>query len=142
MTAPSVPTDMPRRRGPGRNLTLLGIGLALLGIALYALELRLGRLMTPWYMPCLATLGITLLVIALRQSRSVWRWLALALVLLLASAQWMFVLATRLPAYSGPATIGKPLPEFTTIRADGTPFTQRDLEGDQENVLVFFRGRW
>jgi hypothetical protein len=28
------------------------------------------------------------------------------------------------------------------MRADGSPFTQRDLEGDQNNVMVFFRGRW
>ena len=32
--------------------------------------------------------------------------------------------------------------EWTGTRADGTPFTSRDLEGDRDNVLVFFRGRW
>ena len=48
----------------------------------------------------------------------------------------------RLPAYTGPVAAGQPFPEFATQRADGSPFTQRDLEGDQNNVMVFFRGRW
>jgi peroxiredoxin len=37
---------------------------------------------------------------------------------------------------------GKPFPVFTTTKADGSPFTQRDLEGDRITVMVFFRGRW
>ncbi len=114
----------------------------MLGFILYAIQLGIGRLVTPWYMPGLTTLGIVLLAVALRQARTVWRWLALLLILLLGSAEWAFVLATRLPAYAGPAAVGKPLPEFATVTADGTPFTQRDLKGDQQNVLVFFRGRW
>jgi len=68
--------------------------------------------------------------------------LALLLVLLLAGAEWAFLLASRLPAYTGPVAAGQPFPEFTTVRADGKPFARRDLDGDQNSVLVFFRGRW
>jgi hypothetical protein len=121
---------------------LIALVLPTLGLILYAAQLGNGRLVTPWYMPGLTTLGIVLLAVALQQARSLWRWLALLLLLLLGSAEWAFVLATRLPAYAGPAAVGKPLPEFVTATADGTPFTQRDLKGDQHHVLVFFRGRW
>lgn len=141
-TSPTpTPATAPQRL-PGRGLTLLALGLAGLGIILYIVQLRFGRLMTPWYMPCLATLGLVFVVVALRRARTAWRWLTLVLVLLLAGAQWTFVLATRLPGYSGPVTVGKPLPEFETTRADGSAWTQRNLEGDQNHVLVFFRGRW
>ena len=98
--------------------------------------------MAPWYAPIAATLGVLLIAVALWQARSVWRLLALLLIVLLAGAEWAFMLETRLPAYAGPVAAGQPFPEFTTVRADGTPFTQRDLEGDQNNVMVFFRGRW
>jgi peroxiredoxin len=49
---------------------------------------------------------------------------------------------TRLPLYKGPVAMGRPFPAFATVRADGSPFTQRDLQGDKNSVLVFFRGRW
>ena len=60
----------------------------------------------------------------------------------LAGAEGAFLAALRLPAYTGPVAAGRPFPAFATIRADGTPFTQSDLEGDQDTVMVFFRGRW
>ncbi|MGH7134334.1 MAG: hypothetical protein ACREHD_01255 [Pirellulales bacterium] len=96
----------------------------------------------PWYLPITATLGAALIVAALWQARTVWRVLLLVVVLLLAGAEWMFILATRLPPYTGRVAIGQPFPPFTTKRADGTEFTDRDLLGDQTTVLVFFRGRW
>jgi hypothetical protein len=130
------------RRYPGRLFVALGFGLAVLGIAGYVIQLSTGRLTAPWYMPCLATLGVVSVAVALWQARSTWRILALLLVLLLAGAEWAFLLAARLPAYTGPVAAGRAFPNFTTMRADGTTFTQRDLEGDQNNVLVFFRGRW
>ena len=130
------------RRYPGRLFVALGLVLAVLGVAGYAIQLSTGRLAAPWYMPCLATLGVAFLAVALWQARSVWRILALLLVLLLAGAEWAFLLAARLPAYTGPVAAGRAFPNFTTMRADGTTFTQADLEGNQNNVLVFFRGRW
>jgi hypothetical protein len=120
----------------------LGLILPILGILGYAAQLAAHRLFTPWYMPFLATLSVVLIVVSLWQARSLWRVLALLLVLLIASAEWTFLLAARLPAYTGPIAVGQPFPAFTTTRADGTTFTQVDLVGTQENVLVFFRGRW
>jgi hypothetical protein len=121
---------------------LIGVALPFLGIALYAVQLWQGRLWTPWYLPLLGTAGFILVIVAVRQARGVLRWLALGLVLLLAGMEWTFVLATRLPPYSGPAAIGQPLARFSTTRADGSTFTDQDLKGDRNHAIVFFRGRW
>jgi hypothetical protein len=126
----------------GRLLLGLGLGLAALGIVGYAAQVASQRLTTPWYVPGASTLGAVCLVLSLWQQRTVWRVLALVLVLLLAGAEWAFLLKARLPAYAGPVAEGRPLPEFATTRADGTSFTRHDLEGDRDNVMVFFRGRW
>jgi hypothetical protein len=137
----TLPVATPRRF-PGRSLLALGPALAALGILGYILQLAWRHLAAPWYLPALGTLGVVCVAAALWQRRTVWRWLALVLILLVAGAEWAFLLGTRLPAYAGPVAAGQPFPEFTTMRADGTPFSRRDLEGDQDNVLVFFRGRW
>jgi cytochrome oxidase Cu insertion factor (SCO1/SenC/PrrC family) len=106
------------------------------------MQLWAQRLSTPWYLPASATLGVVCLLVSLWQARTVWRVLALVLVVLFAGATWTFLLAARLPAYTGPITVGQPFPAFTTMRSEGTVFTQHDLEGGQDSVLVFFRGRW
>lgn len=131
-----------QRDFPGRRWLHSGLGLSLLGIIGYVVQLSLGRLVTPWYMPCAAVIGIILVAVSLWRARSVWRGLALLFVVLLAGAEWAFLAAMRLPAYSGPAEVGKPMPAFATVRADGAPFTQSDLEGEQHSVVVSFRGRW
>jgi cytochrome oxidase Cu insertion factor (SCO1/SenC/PrrC family) len=87
-------------------------------------------------------LGIVLVVVSLWQRRSIVRVLAFVLLLLLAGAEWTFLLGTPLPPYSGPIKIGQPFPAFATSRADGKSFSQQELQGDKDNVLVFFRGRW
>lgn len=138
----TTPSSIAPRRSTGRLLLALGLGLTILGVIAYIVQIAAQRLTTPWYMPIAATLGLILLVVALWKRRTVWRVLALILVGLLAGAEWTFLLATRLPAYTGPVAVGQPFPAFATIRADGTPFTERDLEGEQNSVLVFFRGRW
>jgi cytochrome oxidase Cu insertion factor (SCO1/SenC/PrrC family) len=120
----------------------LGLGLAALGILAYVVQIKAQRLVTPWYMPIAATLGLVFLAVSLWKKRTVWRILALLLVGLLAGAEWALLLASRLPAYTGPVVAGQSFPPFATMQADGTPFTERDLEGDQNSVLVFFRGRW
>jgi cytochrome oxidase Cu insertion factor (SCO1/SenC/PrrC family) len=121
---------------------LAGLGLSALGLIGYIAQLSAQRLATPWYMPCAATLGAACIILALWRRRTVWRVLALLLVMLLAGAEWAFVLGTRLPAYAGPVAVGRSFPGFATVRSDGTPFSERDLAGDQNSVLVFFRGRW
>jgi hypothetical protein len=100
------------------------------------------NLALPWYLPGLATLGVLLVAASLWERRTVWRVSALAFMLLLAGAEWAMLHKLRLPAYTGPVAVGRQFPAFTTVRADGSAFTQRDLEGDQNSVLVFFRGRW
>jgi hypothetical protein len=130
------------KSSPGRLLLVLGVALPFVGIAGYALQLWAQRLFTPWYLPCLATIGVLLLAVSLWQARSFWRGLALLFVLLLAGFESAFLFMARLPEYTGPIAVGQPFPVFTTQRADGTPFTQRDLPGEQSTVMVFFRGRW
>ncbi len=132
----------PPRRYPGRWWLALGFLIAVLGIAAYVGQLLTHRLTTPWYVPVAGSLGVLCALVALGQARSVWRGLALVVLLLLAGAEWAVLWGGRLPAYTGPVAVGRPLPAFTTLRADGTPFTQRDLEGGPNHVLVFFRGRW
>ena len=135
-------TTVDARRDSGRRYVVLGISLAVLGVAAYAAQFAAHRLTTPWYLPCTATLGALLVVVSLCRARTVWRALALLVVLLLAGGEWAFLLMTRLPAYAGPVAVGGPFPAFSTLRADGSPFTERDLHSGDDTVLVFFRGRW
>ena len=137
----SIPSDVPRRAG-GRSWLLLGLAVAVLGVLAYVAQVAALRLGMPWYLPFTGILAVILVIRSLREARSVWRYLALVFVLLLTGMEWMFVLSTRLPSYAGPIEVGKPFPVFTTLRADGTPFMERDLGGDHNDVIVFFRGRW
>jgi hypothetical protein len=127
---------------PGRLYLALGLLLSAAGLVGYYAQLSAHRLAAPWYLPVSATLGVVFVAASLWQARTILRILCLLLVLLFAGAEWAFILTTRLPAYSGPVTVGQPFPAFATRKADDTPFTQTDLEGQQKNVLVFFRGRW
>ncbi len=126
----------------GRGLLLLGLACPFLGMAIYAFQLHAAHLFTPWYVPAVSLVGLVFVYQAIRRRKVLWRRLAFALVALLFSLQLAFLLLVRLPAYTGPLEIGKPFPVFQTLRADDTPFTQADLPGAQNTVLVFFRGRW
>ena len=135
-------TNAPPAGSRGRLLMLTGLSLAVLGVAAYAAQLYLGHLMLPWYMPAAALLGVALVAASLQKRRTVWRWLALVVVTLLAGFEVLTLNAMRLPPYAGPIAVGRPFPAFEAKRADGTPFTQDDLIGDGHQALVFFRGRW
>src|SRR5271169_5712295 len=113
MTTSLAPT---RRRSPGRLFVALGLALAILGPAVYVVQISMQRLRAPWYLPIAATLGVVLLIVALWQARTVWRVLALLFVLLLAGAEWAFLLGSRLPAYTGPVAVGQPFPAFATTQ--------------------------
>lgn len=133
----------PTPRGASGRLALAaGLGLAALGIVAYAVQVRAKMLFAPWYMPVLALAGAAFIVLSLRRARSLWRFVALAVVTLLIGAEGVFLFGSQLPRYNGPIAVGQPFPAFSTTRADGTPFTERDLKGDKTDVLVFFRGRW
>jgi hypothetical protein len=121
---------------------LTGLGLTVVGMAAFAVQLYLGRLMLPWYMPAAAMLGVALVAASLRKQRTVWRWLALVVVALVGGFEVLALSALRLPPYAGPLAVGRAFPAFEAKRVDGTPFTQDDLIGDRHQALVFFRGRW
>ena len=131
-------------RKPGRALLWLGILVALSGFALYfVLVFGLKVLVAPWYSPILATVGVGFVLLAIVRARSAWRWIALVFLTLFAASQWfgmLYEFAT--PAYTGPVKSGQPFPVFATTLADGTAFTQFDLQGDQNTVMVFYRGYW
>ena len=130
-------------RHPGRSLLLLGVLVALAGPVLMILLVFAAKiLITNWYGPLLGTLGVALIVLALMRSRSIWRWTALVIFTLFVGFQWWALLAMRTPAYTGPVKDGQPFPSFATTLADGSTFTQADLQGDQNTVMVFFRGHW
>ncbi len=131
------------RTYPGRLFVALGFVLTALGIGIYTAQIAVDHLKTPWFLPLTGMLGVICVAMALGQARSFWRVLALVVLLLVASAECALLLSTRLPAYTGTQVVaGKPFPAFTTVKADGTSFTQRDLQGDRDTVMVFFRGRW
>jgi hypothetical protein len=121
---------------------LAGLAVPVLGIATYVVQFSLQRLMLPWYMPAAALLGVALVFASLWKRRTVWRVLALVVVLLLAGFELVVLNEMRLPPYVGPIAEGHPFPAFEARRADGTPFTRNDLIGDRHQALVFFRGRW
>ena len=131
----------PPRRRP---VFLLGVLLFLLGPALYFVMLfGFKYLGMAWYVPILMTAGVLLMFLSVWQRPGVVRGIALALFLLLLAGEWYLVLvATRAPAYTGPAQVGTKLPVFTTSLADGTTFTNKDLESGVPTALVFFRGHW
>jgi hypothetical protein len=136
-------TPAETRRRPGRMYLVLGVLVALAGLVIYAARLRAKVLDAPWYVPILATAGLALVVLALVQSRSVWRWAAAVFFTLFAAAEWVMLLVLlSAPAYTGPVKAGQPFPAFATTLADGSPFSQESLKGEQNTVLVFFRGRW
>ena len=130
-------------RHPGRPLLLLGVLVALAGpVLMILLTFAAKILITNWYGPLLGTLGLALIILALMRSRSIWRWTAAVLVTLLVGFQWWALFAMGLPAYTGPVKDGQPFPAFATTLADGSAFTQDDLKGDRNTVMVFFRGHW
>jgi hypothetical protein len=131
------------RQHPGRSLLFLGMFLVVGSYAL-SMVLMLGAkiLRESWYAPILGTLGVALIILALMRSRSIWRWIAVVVFTLFVAFQWWAGFAMRLPAYTGPVKGGQTFPAFATTLADGSAFTQDDLKGDQNTVMVFFRGHW
>ena len=85
---------------------------------------------------------MALIILAVMRSRSIWRWTALVIFTLFVAFQWYALLAMRTPAYTGPVKDDEPFPAFASTLADGSAFTQDDLKGDQNTVMVFFRGHW
>jgi len=141
--ATTSPPAANTQRHPGRVYVGLGIALVILGPILYMVQLWARILRTPWYVPVLATAGVALAFVAVLRRPNVWRILALAFCLAFAFIAWQFILvSSKLPAYTGPVATGVTLPAFTATLADGSPFNQDSLRGEQNTAMVFFRGRW
>ena|SRR5947209_2599514 len=137
-------TATPAVRGHAGALVMgLGLLLAVLGPILYAVQFRAGKFFVPWYVPILSTIGLILIILALRQQLGAWRIVGFIFVAGLAGLEWAFLLFfSRLPQYSGPVVSGRPLPPFAAALASGAPLTQDNFKGEQATALVFFRGRW
>ena len=137
---PSPSPGKPPRRWP---LFLIGVACFVLGPLIYFAQLRSGLLVLPWHLPVLATLGALVMAASARQRPGVLRVVGLAAFSLLCGLEWfVFGVATRTPAYIGPAQVGTKLPAFAATYADGRPFTDKTLEDGGRTVLIFFRGRW
>jgi hypothetical protein len=136
-----APVSTPARP-TGRWLFPLGWALLLGGLIVYNVQLfALKQFVVPWYVPILATAGVVVMLVALRRRWTVLRIVGLVMAVLVTGLEWSFLLAlSRMPAYAGPE-IGQKVPTFAAVRADGSPFTDSDLQG-KRTVLVFFRGHW
>ena len=130
------------RPSAGRLYLFLGMLVAISGLVIYTIQMLAKILSSPWYVPVLATLGVLLIAYSLVPRRTIWRWGAAGLFTLLAAGIWLMFLAMAAPPYTGPVTVGRAFPNFETKLAGGNSFSQADLQGDQDTVLLFFRGRW
>lgn len=141
LTTTSLTAAPPTRAG-GRLYLWLGLLVGLAGPAAYWLQLYLRHLTVPLYLPLAGTAAVGMIIAALVRKGSVWRILALLFLGLLAAGEWAVVTTLRLPPYTGPVAVGRPFPAFSTTWVDGSRITEGDLKGDQNTVMVFFRGHW
>jgi hypothetical protein len=139
-TPQATPT---KTRVAGRRYFWLGLALCLLSPIVNMLVVMMGYLGLPWYALVLSTAGVGFLVAALVQRFGIARIVCLALFGLFCGFQWyLVVFMSKLPAYDGPARVGSKLPAFATTKADGSAYTEKNLETGQPTAFVFFRGRW
>jgi hypothetical protein len=140
----SLAASPPVARSRGRLCLWLGVGLSLFGLVLYFVQtFQFKQLVTPWYMPILFTLGVLLALVSACQRPTWTRVIALLVLALLSAGEWYFILSmSRLPDYKGPVQVDKKIPEFTTTFANGSSFSEKDLQKGTPTVLVFYRGHW
>lgn len=126
----------------GWPLFLAGFLLFLIGPAVYFVAFSMARLTTPWYLPILSTLGVLLMTASLVRRFGILRSIGLAFFMLFCGLQWfMFLVISLNPTYQGPAP-GVAIPAFDAKLADGSTFSNADLEDGKPAVLVFYRGHW
>ncbi len=138
-------TVTPKVSAPPRPRTyfLLGVLVFALGVATLVVQVfGLKRLVVPWYLPVLGTAGVALMVLSVVQRPRIWRILGLAVFVLLNGFEWFGILSSKLPEYQGPAKVGATIPAFATTLAEGSSFTDQDLQKGKPTVLLFFRGHW
>ncbi len=132
-------------QGPrGWPLFLLGMLVFCAGPVVYAVQVvGLRQAVMPWAMLALTSAGVVLMATSLVRRFSIARTIGCVVFLALTGFQWLFFLViAKTPPYTGPAQTGARPPAFTAKLADGRPFSNADLGGGQDTVLLFFRGFW
>ena len=125
------------------TLFIAGIALFLLGPAWFVTRFRLQNLGPAWYVPILSSAGLLLLIFSVLRRRGIVRMVLLIVFATVCGLEWyVFTVAARSPAYTGPAQPGRKVPQFAARLADGTPFTSAELEKGKSTVMVFYRGHW
>jgi hypothetical protein len=120
-----------------------GIALFVVGPVWYVIQFRLKNLGAAWYVPLLSSAGVFLLILSVWRRRGIVRTVFLMLFAIVCGFEWfVFTVAARSPAYTGPAQPGRKVPQFAAQLSDGTSFTTAELERGNSTVLVFFRGHW
>ena len=87
----------------GWPLFLAGSLLFVLGPVGYYVQLRSRNLGAPWYLPILSTLGVVLMILALRRRGGVLRVLGVAFFAVVCGLEWFAPGRHENPAYTGPA---------------------------------------
>ena len=141
METPTLTTESkPALRWP---FFLIGFLLFVLGPCIYVAQVLSGKLVTPWHVPVLATVGVLCMAFSVWQRRGILRTIGLVVFLALCGFEWFFIgHAIRTPEYTGPAQPGQPVPAFTARKADGTTFSHSDVAAGAPSIMLFFRGHW
>ncbi|MSU78732.1 MAG: hypothetical protein EXS16_11645 [Gemmataceae bacterium] len=143
MNTTSTSTPAPRTW----PLIVAGTVFLVLGPVIYGTQIAMGQLVTPWYLPAFATVGVVLMMAAFVRRpgvlRGVLRGVLVALALLPTVFAWLVIaIFSRTPEYTGPARVGEKLPTFAAHYADGREFSDRVLATGRPAVLLFYRGHW
>jgi hypothetical protein len=130
-------------RSRHRTLFVAGIALFVLGPVWFVTQFRLKNLGPAWYVPILSSAGVLLLILSVLRRRGIARMVMLIMFAMVCGLEWyVFTVAARSPAYTGPGQPGRKVPQFAARLADGTPFTSAELEKGTSTVMVFYRGHW
>jgi hypothetical protein len=125
------------------TLFVAGIALFVLGPVWFVTQFRLKNLGPAWYVPILSSAGVLLLILSVLRRRGIARMVMLIMFAMVCGLEWyVFTVAARSPAYTGPGQPGRKVPQFAARLADGTPFTSAELEKGTSTVMVFYRGHW
>ncbi len=130
---------------------LLGTLIFLLGMIIYIIQIETTHLVEAWHVPILGTIGVLLMLVSVVQRPRIVRIIGLLLFIGLTGTEWYMVLAgskvRHAPEarpwspYAGPAKPGEKLPAFTATLADGSSFSNLNLQEGKPTLMVFFLGK-
>ena len=103
-SGPAVVNSRPRHW----LLFFAGVTLFIIGPVWYVVQFRLKNLGAPWYVPILSSAGVLLLILSVWRRRGIVRTVILMLFVIVCGFEWfVFAVASRSPAYKGPAQPGR-----------------------------------